>query len=248
MTLLLALKPPSVSCSRGACKHVTWDTQRCEVSGVSGSLGQGGRTHAAVLHAGARVWLFIGFMLMFGSLIASMWILFGAYVTQSKCLPASRTGQSVSPRGELSFTARSLQRGDCRWAGCGAQWVARGQRAGAQIPRLRVCPGGHVLIQSSDGPAPCARLKTASLACSSRHVTPRPAGSPVCEHRAVPATAPPQDLSPRKALACLHPPAAGVLVPHSEGRSFWGKAACRLGSGPKTKDDFEGRWGSGVLS
>lgn len=37
------------------------------------------------VHTGARVWLFIGFMLMFGSLIASMWILFGAYVTQSKC-------------------------------------------------------------------------------------------------------------------------------------------------------------------
>uniref|UniRef100_A0A2I3T9G9 Uncharacterized protein n=2 Tax=Pan TaxID=9596 RepID=A0A2I3T9G9_PANTR len=27
-------------------------------------------------------WLFVGFMLMFGVLIASMWILFGAYVTQ----------------------------------------------------------------------------------------------------------------------------------------------------------------------
>ena len=40
------------------------------------------------LPAGARVWLFIGFMLMFGSLIASMWILFGAYVTQSKCAPS----------------------------------------------------------------------------------------------------------------------------------------------------------------
>lgn len=37
-----------------------------------------------VFLTGARVWLFIGFMLMFGSLIASMWILFGAYVTQSK--------------------------------------------------------------------------------------------------------------------------------------------------------------------
>uniref|UniRef100_A0A2K6UXY1 Transmembrane protein 50B n=1 Tax=Saimiri boliviensis boliviensis TaxID=39432 RepID=A0A2K6UXY1_SAIBB len=32
---------------------------------------------------GAQVWLFIGFMLMFGSLIASMWILFGAYVTET---------------------------------------------------------------------------------------------------------------------------------------------------------------------
>lgn len=39
-----------------------------------------------IFPAGARVWLFIGFMLMFGSLIASMWILFGAYVTQSKFL------------------------------------------------------------------------------------------------------------------------------------------------------------------
>ncbi|XP_022076913.1 transmembrane protein 50B [Acanthochromis polyacanthus] len=29
---------------------------------------------------GARLWLFIGFMMMFGSLIASIWILFGGYV------------------------------------------------------------------------------------------------------------------------------------------------------------------------
>ncbi|KAI4894812.1 hypothetical protein NFI96_012379 [Prochilodus magdalenae] len=29
---------------------------------------------------GARLWLFIGFMMMFGSLIAAIWILFGAYV------------------------------------------------------------------------------------------------------------------------------------------------------------------------
>ncbi|NP_998694.1 transmembrane protein 50A isoform X1 [Danio rerio] len=29
---------------------------------------------------GARIWLFIGFMLAFGSLIASMWILFGGFV------------------------------------------------------------------------------------------------------------------------------------------------------------------------
>ncbi|KAK1148011.1 transmembrane protein 50A-like [Acipenser oxyrinchus oxyrinchus] len=33
---------------------------------------------------GARVWLFIGFMLAFGSLIASMWILFGGYVVPRK--------------------------------------------------------------------------------------------------------------------------------------------------------------------
>ncbi|XP_032644987.1 transmembrane protein 50B isoform X1 [Chelonoidis abingdonii] len=46
-----------------------------QVRGDSYSDGCLGRT-------GARIWLFIGFMLMFGSLIASMWILFGAYVTQ----------------------------------------------------------------------------------------------------------------------------------------------------------------------
>lgn len=43
-----------------------------------------GKTIKPLLHTGARVWLFLGFMLMFGSLIASMWILFGAYVSQSK--------------------------------------------------------------------------------------------------------------------------------------------------------------------
>ncbi|CAH2219252.1 transmembrane 50B [Pelobates cultripes] len=46
-----------------------------QVRGDSYSDGCLGRT-------GARIWLFIGFMLMFGSLIASMWILFGAYVTK----------------------------------------------------------------------------------------------------------------------------------------------------------------------
>lgn len=33
---------------------------------------------------GARVWLFIGFVFGFGSLIASCWILFGAYVIPNK--------------------------------------------------------------------------------------------------------------------------------------------------------------------
>ncbi|NXW85126.1 TM50A protein, partial [Alopecoenas beccarii] len=33
---------------------------------------------------GARIWLFIGFMMAFGSLIASMWILFGGYVVKGK--------------------------------------------------------------------------------------------------------------------------------------------------------------------
>nr|XP_057946537.1 transmembrane protein 50A isoform X1 [Doryrhamphus excisus]XP_057946538.1 transmembrane protein 50A isoform X1 [Doryrhamphus excisus] len=44
-----------------------------QVRGDSYSEGCMGQT-------GARVWLFIGFMLAFGSLIASMWILFGGFV------------------------------------------------------------------------------------------------------------------------------------------------------------------------
>uniref|UniRef100_G1QUT5 Transmembrane protein 50B n=1 Tax=Nomascus leucogenys TaxID=61853 RepID=G1QUT5_NOMLE len=58
-----------------------------QVRGDSYESGCLGRT-------GARVWLFIGFMLMFGSLIASMWILFGAYVTQSKYLAIGGKGTS----------------------------------------------------------------------------------------------------------------------------------------------------------
>ena len=34
--------------------------------------------------AGARIWLFTGFLLGFCSLIAASWILFGIYVVQSK--------------------------------------------------------------------------------------------------------------------------------------------------------------------
>lgn len=36
---------------------------------------------------GARVWLIMGFLLLFGSLIAASWILFGAYVVPAKSDP-----------------------------------------------------------------------------------------------------------------------------------------------------------------
>uniref|UniRef100_A0A3B3S2Y9 Transmembrane protein 50A n=1 Tax=Paramormyrops kingsleyae TaxID=1676925 RepID=A0A3B3S2Y9_9TELE len=49
-----------------------------QVRGDSYSEGCMGQT-------GARIWLFIGFMLAFGSLIASMWILFGVFVVHRKC-------------------------------------------------------------------------------------------------------------------------------------------------------------------
>uniref|UniRef100_A0AAY5EKG9 Transmembrane protein 50A n=1 Tax=Electrophorus electricus TaxID=8005 RepID=A0AAY5EKG9_ELEEL len=57
-----------------------------QVRGDSYSEGCMGQT-------GARVWLFIGFMLAFGSLIASMWILFGGFVVPAK--PAVYPGIAV---------------------------------------------------------------------------------------------------------------------------------------------------------
>ncbi|XP_030185082.1 transmembrane protein 50B isoform X1 [Lynx canadensis] len=65
-----------------------------QVRGDSYESGCLGRT-------GARVWLFVGFMLMFGSLIASMWILFGAYVTQSCYYPTLQN--SASSVTQLQF-------------------------------------------------------------------------------------------------------------------------------------------------
>ncbi|XP_018102267.1 transmembrane protein 50A isoform X1 [Xenopus laevis] len=50
-----------------------------QVRGESYSEGCLGQT-------GARIWLFIGFMLSFGSLIASMWILFGGYVANGSAV------------------------------------------------------------------------------------------------------------------------------------------------------------------
>ncbi|XP_044892602.1 transmembrane protein 50B isoform X1 [Felis catus] len=73
-----------------------------QVRGDSYESGCLGRT-------GARVWLFIGFMLMFGSLIASMWILFGAYVTQNlqASYRAASTDGSPLPSHKLLQGPRS---------------------------------------------------------------------------------------------------------------------------------------------
>ncbi|KAK7797712.1 hypothetical protein U0070_000339 [Myodes glareolus] len=46
---------------------------------------------------GARIWLFIGFMLAFGSLIASMWILFGGYVAKGKKMLCISTSVALHP-------------------------------------------------------------------------------------------------------------------------------------------------------
>jgi len=45
---------------------------------------------------GARIWLLIGFLLAFGSLIASMWILFGIYVVQP--VPHTDVTTTISPQ------------------------------------------------------------------------------------------------------------------------------------------------------
>ena len=68
-------------------------TDRASSFGREGSgIGYGGRTgrpaksDSHLGQTGARIWLFIGFMLAFGSLIASMWILFGGYVAKEKAI------------------------------------------------------------------------------------------------------------------------------------------------------------------
>ena len=48
---------------------------------------------------GARVWLFIGFLLAFGSLIAAAWILFGFYVVQCEFGVIHVFVESAPPQG-----------------------------------------------------------------------------------------------------------------------------------------------------
>ncbi|XP_056910219.1 uncharacterized protein LOC130537416 isoform X1 [Takifugu flavidus] len=69
LTGLAAGSPQSFACFVGRINAVSNGQVRGDTYG-EGCLGR----------TGARLWLFIGFMMMFGSLIASTWILFGAYV------------------------------------------------------------------------------------------------------------------------------------------------------------------------
>jgi len=50
---------------------------------------------------GARVWLLFGFLLLFGSLIAASWILFGAYVVPAK--PEPWPGVAIFLQNALIF-------------------------------------------------------------------------------------------------------------------------------------------------
>ncbi|XP_054712544.1 transmembrane protein 50A-like [Uloborus diversus] len=50
----------------------------------NGQVGGDAYTTGCLGQRGARVWLFLGFVLGFGSLIASCWILFGVYVIPMK--------------------------------------------------------------------------------------------------------------------------------------------------------------------
>lgn len=61
------------------------------INSVSNETVRGdGYTEGCLGSYGARVWLFVGFLLSFGSLIAAAWVLFGPYV-------ADNTGQSPLP-------------------------------------------------------------------------------------------------------------------------------------------------------
>lgn len=59
----------------------------------NGQVRGDGYSEGCLGQTGARIWLFIGFMLSFGSLIASMWILFGGYV--AKGVPEVYPGLAV---------------------------------------------------------------------------------------------------------------------------------------------------------
>ncbi|XP_013408152.1 transmembrane protein 50B [Lingula anatina] len=52
---------------------------------------------------GARVWLFIGFLLAFGSLIAAAWILFGLYVVPPNNIPNPMPGVQIFLQNALIF-------------------------------------------------------------------------------------------------------------------------------------------------
>jgi len=55
------------------------------INAVSNEAVRGdGYTEGCLGPYGARIWLFVGFLLAFGSLIASAWVLFGPYVADNK--------------------------------------------------------------------------------------------------------------------------------------------------------------------
>merc|ERR1712035_103398 len=58
---------------------------------------------------GAKVWLFMGFMCSFGSVIASLWILFGAYVTNGPDIPDGSDALKYCPSSSYPGIAIFLQ-------------------------------------------------------------------------------------------------------------------------------------------
>lgn len=59
----------------------------CRVNTVSNGQVRGDMyTDGCIGPYGARIWLFLGLMLSFGSLIGACWILFGGYVIPGKLI------------------------------------------------------------------------------------------------------------------------------------------------------------------
>ena len=59
-------------------------------------------TNGCMGQTGARAWLFIGFVLGFGSMIASVWILFAAYVVSNS--PVTYPGVGLFFQNALIFS------------------------------------------------------------------------------------------------------------------------------------------------
>lgn len=79
------------------------------INSVSNSHVQGDiYTEGCLNQRGARVWLIIGFMLCFGSLIASVWILFEGYVISSSQATSVYPGIGLLLQNGLIFLSAML--------------------------------------------------------------------------------------------------------------------------------------------
>lgn len=68
----------------GSCIYIESNYWFCSINSVSnGQIRGESYTDGCLGQTAARVWLFIGFLMGFGSLIAASWILFGFYVVNN---------------------------------------------------------------------------------------------------------------------------------------------------------------------
>merc|ERR1739838_423906 len=92
---------------------------------------------------GAKVWLFIGFMCSFGSVIASLWILFGAYVTNGPDIPDG-SDFTLGELRDAKFQSQKLQEKILRWIWEGESWSVFAEND-IQITKVKLLPNFSTL-------------------------------------------------------------------------------------------------------